>query len=103
MCGIVGVVHKNKTLVDKNLLQNAVKTLAQRGPDNQSIEIFNHVGLGHARLSIIDTSTSANQPFTDYSGRYTLVYNGEIYNYQSLKSQLQFKDFKTSSDNRKRK
>ena len=98
MCGIVGVVHKNKTLVDKNLLQNAVKTLAQRGPDNQSIEIFNHVGLGHARLSIIDTSTSANQPFTDYSGRYTLVYNGEIYNYQSLKSQLQFKDFKTSSD-----
>ena len=98
MCGIVGVVYKNKNLVVPQLLQKAVETLAQRGPDNQSIQIYNHVGLGHARLSIIDTSSAANQPFTDHSGRYTLVFNGEIYNYQHLKSQLQFKDFTTSSD-----
>lgn len=98
MCGIVGIVNKNKAEVSINILQNAVNTLAQRGPDNQSIQIFNHIGLGHARLSIIDTSTAAHQPFTDISGRFTLVFNGEIYNFQHLKSKLKFKDFKTSSD-----
>ena len=86
MCGIVGIVSSNKKELSK--ITEATHTLSKRGPDNQSVEIFNHVALGHARLSIIDTSKGANQPFTDASERYVLAFNGEIYNYLELKEEL---------------
>ncbi|MFT5071560.1 MAG: asparagine synthase (glutamine-hydrolyzing), partial [Chitinophagales bacterium] len=104
MCGIVGFLSFNKEknqdlLID---LECAIKTLNLRGPDCQLIEQpDDNVGVAHARLSIIDTSEAANQPMSAYDNRYTIVFNGEIYNYQSLKSQLE-KDkqevFKTLSD-----
>ena len=86
MCGIVGIVSSNKKELSK--ITEATHTLSKRGPDNQSVEIFNDVALGHARLSIIDTSKGANQPFTDASSRYVMVFNGEIYNYIELKEEL---------------
>ena len=86
MCGIVGIVSSNETALSK--IASATLTLAKRGPDNRSTKRFDYLSLGHARLSIIDTSEGANQPFTDVSGRYTIVFNGEIYNYQELKQEL---------------
>ncbi|MGB0881719.1 MAG: asparagine synthase (glutamine-hydrolyzing) [Vicingaceae bacterium] len=86
MCGIAGIISPNKSELSK--ITEATHTLSKRGPDNQSVEIFDVIALGHARLSIIDTTKGANQPFTDASKRYSLVFNGEIYNYLELKKEL---------------
>jgi len=61
-------------------LGKAVKSLAHRGPNAQGQKVYQHIGLGHARLSIIDLSENGNQPMTESSGRYILVFNGELYN-----------------------
>ena len=81
-------------------LAKATESLASRGPDNHAVFNNEKVGLGHRRLSIIDTSSDAHQPMKDVTGRYRLVFNGEIYNYKSLKAQLEAKGvrFATSSD-----
>jgi asparagine synthase (glutamine-hydrolysing) len=86
MCGIVGIVSSNQNELNK--ITEAISTLSKRGPDNRSTKSFKSLALGHARLSIIDTSKGANQPLTDRTGRYTIVFNGEIYNYQELKQEL---------------
>lgn len=65
------------------------KTLAHRGPDNDSIWSAEEISLGHRRLSIIDLSPESNQPFVSSDGRYVIVYNGELYNYRELKLELQ--------------
>ncbi|MFT6746876.1 MAG: asparagine synthase (glutamine-hydrolyzing), partial [Glaciecola sp.] len=101
MCGIVGVIattKKGKYALSQ--IDAAVKTLNKRGPDFSGSVKFENSVLGHARLSVIDTSEEANQPFTSEDGRYHLVYNGEIYNYKILRKTLQGKgyDFKTNSD-----
>ncbi len=79
-------------------LDAAIVTMAQRGPDGSGKYTEGSVALGHARLAIIDTSSSANQPFLDSSGRYAIVFNGEIFNYKEVEAQLT--DFKprTTSD-----
>ncbi len=98
MCGIAGIIGNvgDSQLVMNNML------LAQhhRGPDARgSIALDGYGILGHNRLSIIDLSDSANQPFLSNDGRYALVFNGEIYNYIELKNRLAaFYDFKTKSD-----
>ena len=81
-------------------LAQATQILAHRGPDFQDTYIEERIGLGHRRLAIIDTSPAGNQPMTDSSGRYTIVYNGEIYNYQSLRTTLQNQgiEFSSTSD-----
>jgi len=98
MCGIVGIISSNEKELSK--IATATRTLSKRGPDNRSTEKFKGLSLGHARLSIIDTSIAANQPFKDVTERYTLVFNGEIYNYQELKEELVADgiEFSTSSD-----
>lgn len=74
--------------------------LHHRGPDFQNIKIRSNVALGHARLSIIDLSPEANQPFEDETGRYHLIFNGEIYNYRELRKQMETDGvkFRTNSD-----
>ncbi len=98
MCGIVGIISKNKEELHK--IEVATQTLSKRGPDNQNTQFFEQLAFGHARLSIIDTSLAANQPFTDNSGRHIAVYNGEIFNFLELKADLikQGITFKTNSD-----
>lgn len=98
MCGIVGVISSNEKELSK--IAAATITLSKRGPDNQSSESFDRIALGHARLSIIDTSKDANQPFTDITKRYIIVFNGEIYNYKELKKELvdDGVEFSTTSD-----
>ena len=90
MCGITGIfVFNSDAESHKAELQNATTKLGKRGPDSQDVFFHNSCGLGHARLSIIDVSSQGNQPFTDNTGRYTIVYNGEFYNYQKYKEELQ--------------
>lgn len=89
MCGITGVMAFNEVgRINLIHLTNATATLQHRGPDHQNTSLFQHVGLGHRRLSIIDTSDVSHQPMADPSGRYHLVFNGEIFNYKSLRATL---------------
>jgi len=85
MCGFIGFTTSDlSTTVAVEPLRAALATLRNRGPDGSGIFTRDWIGLGHARLAIIDPSDSAYQPMVDHSGRYVLVYNGEIYNYREL-------------------
>lgn len=72
--------------------------MAHRGPDADGFFTENNISFGHRRLSIIDLSAAANQPFLDASGRYVLVFNGELYNFQEVRRQISGYPFSTSSD-----
>jgi len=89
MCGIAGYFSKiNKHSLD-GYLKTAIQTLSKRGPDfQQCVAISLQVGFAHARLSIIDTSQLANQPMCDNSGRYTIIFNGEIFNFRELRKKF---------------
>lgn len=91
MCGIFGWISYQKGLSPEQLRQAAAATalLAHRGPDHQGQWNDPHTFIGHRRLSIIDLSEVANQPFADPSGRYLISYNGEIYNYIEVRAELQ--------------
>jgi len=92
MCGIIGIISKKDI---KNFhsdyfdpLSHALDQMEYRGPDNKGIWMEDGICLGHRRLSIIDLSTDGNQPFHSTCERYVIVFNGEIFNYQELKSDL---------------
>ena len=97
MCGIAGIISENPVLEDLNRM---LHEQSHRGPDNTGFYLDQGFSaLGHNRLSIIDLSPEANQPFADNSNRYFLTFNGEIYNYKELKTELKSRySFKTSSD-----
>ena len=84
MCGIVGLVKKG---VNEEMVKKMSNRIAHRGPDGEGVYIFNNVGLGHRRLSIVDLSLG-NQPMYNENGKVVTVFNGEIYNYQELKEEL---------------
>lgn len=88
MCGITGIF--SKTPVDGAIIKAMTLSLAHRGPDASGIHqnAAGTIALGHTRLSIIDLSASANQPFYSADGRYVMVFNGEIYNFQQIKNEL---------------
>jgi asparagine synthase (glutamine-hydrolysing) len=99
MCGIIGIYYFKKSAVTESQIRQSLQALDRRGPDNSGFFHNEQVLLGHTRLSIIDISSQANQPFTDSSGKYTLIFNGEIFNYKELKAELQPKyTFRTDSD-----
>ena len=87
MCGIVGFVSKSK---EENILNKMVQIQKHRGPDDSGIYIDKERGvhLGHNRLSIQDTSSHAHQPFISSCNNYTLIFNGEVYNFQDIKKEL---------------
>ncbi len=90
MCGITGIFAFNLVgRFNKIHVANATNALASRGPDFQDIFTDEWVALGHRRLSIIDTSTSGHQPMWDASGRYCIIFNGEIFNYPDLRNELE--------------
>jgi asparagine synthase (glutamine-hydrolysing) len=98
MCGIAGILNlTSETHLDAPI-RTMTDALAHRGPDSGGYFVEQKIALGHRRLSIIDLSTSANQPFQDETGRFTLIFNGEIYNYQDIKPLLRGYNFKTTSD-----
>ncbi len=97
MCGINGIFHFNQKPVDENQLVKMRDALEHRGSDDAGIFIEKNIGLGHRRLSIIDTSSAGHQPFISENGRYAMVFNGEIYNYKSFYSELNKKGFSLKS------
>jgi asparagine synthase (glutamine-hydrolysing) len=100
MCGIAGIITlPQKGIKIEEKLNAMANLISHRGPDNKSIWYDGHIGFAHTRLSLLDLSSNANQPF--YNSNYVLVYNGEIYNYSELRIYLieKFKlTFKTNSD-----
>ena len=101
MCGITGIIARDKSKIGIEHLKKMTDCIAHRGPDGDGhwISENGQVGLGHRRLSIIDLSHAADQPM-HYLDRFTIVFNGEIYNYIELKKDLltQGYQFKTDSD-----
>jgi asparagine synthase (glutamine-hydrolysing) len=99
MCGINGIFEKSQTTDLSKSIEKMNTLLKHRGPDGDGVYIKDNIGLGHTRLAIIDLSEEANQPFI-INNQYTMVYNGECYNYRELKTDLERKghNFRTSSD-----
>jgi len=120
MCGICGVLDFNITETGEGVVQRMCEALAHRGPDDEGMVFIQgdkffevkrsfptyrdksgfEVGLGHRRLSIIDLSEAAHQPMCNENGTIWIVYNGEIYNFQDLRKELEHKGhlFKSKSD-----
>lgn len=99
MCGIAGILFTKEKKIDYAGFESALNSLKKRGPDSGGIFEHQNGFLGHRRLSIIDTSSTADQPMYDKSNRYCIVFNGEIFNFQSLKK-IHFpqESFATHSD-----
>jgi len=91
MCGIAGFLSTSSSGRLEVLLQRMQKSLEHRGPDGQGIYISTDckAGFAHTRLSILDLSSAGHQPMSTAEGRYWITFNGEIYNFQELRSQLQ--------------
>ena len=98
MCGISGIFNFNKELINRDKLLKMNDIIHHRGPDGNGIFIEDYVGIGSNRLAIIDLREIADQPMTDYSGRYVIVYNGEIFNYIELKDELLQKGYKFNNN-----
>lgn len=99
MCGIAGILSPDKRNVSEQRLQVMTAAIEHRGPENEGfwLNIERSAGFGHRRLSIIDLSSAGSQPM-HYSDRYTITYNGEIYNYIELKEDLIKKGYVFASD-----
>lgn len=90
MCGIAATYHLGPgPAPEGSRMQAALRCLAHRGPDDEGLYVRGRSVLGHRRLSILDTSAAGHQPFTDSGGRYTIAFNGEIFNFQQLRAQLE--------------
>ncbi len=99
MCGICGIINFNQKTVEDHSLREMMQTIKHRGPDDDGVFYDKNFGFGYVRLSIIDLSVAGHQPMFDNTGRYVMIFNGEIYNYIELKEELKGKyDFKTKTD-----
>ena len=102
MCGIAGVWNLNNRLVELNELEKFTDSLRHRGPDGSGYTLYDNetLGLGHRRLSILDLSENGKQPLEYLNNRYSITYNGEIYNFIELKKILLSEgyNFKSESD-----
>lgn len=102
MCGICGRVGYNKnTIIEEGSIRKMCDAMKHRGPDDEGVFVDRNnpsVGLGHRRLSIIDLSQSGHQPMTNEDGSVWIVFNGEIYNFKELRSELEKRGHKFKSN-----
>ena len=96
MCGIAGIIGL-KADASQDIIRKMTAAISHRGPDAEGLYSEGETMFGHCRLSIIDLSNGANQPFYDQDNRYVIVFNGEIYNYKEVRAMLDY-HWKTSSD-----
>lgn len=87
MCGISGIINQSQERVTKKEIENINSLIAHRGPDDEGFYFKDNFAFGHRRLSILDLSRDGHQPM-HYLDRYTITYNGEVYNYLELKEEL---------------
>jgi asparagine synthase (glutamine-hydrolysing) len=97
MCGIAGILNRG-SVVFREQIKRMTDAMSHRGPDSEGFFLDDTLAFGHRRLSIIDLSEAANQPFIDNSGRYILIFNGEIYNYAEVRTLIDNYPFRTHSD-----
>ena len=92
MCGILGVFDTNSSDKLEKTFNESLDLLKHRGPDDSGIKIFNIsdgiLVIGQTRLSIIDLSSAGHQPMQTEDNRYSIVFNGEIYNYKEIREEL---------------
>jgi asparagine synthase (glutamine-hydrolysing) len=100
MCGIAGILNLDSAPTGEEVLRRMMAAIAHRGPDGDGVFADASCALGHRRLAIIDLSDAARQPMSDATGRYTLIYNGEIYNFTELRRELESSGqrFRSQSD-----
>ena len=100
MCGIVGVFGNKTYEVNSELLTKMRDEMIHRGPDGAGLWVSENkrVGFGHRRLSILDLTESAAQPMSNQDGKVIITYNGEVYNFQEIKKELQDFDYKWKTD-----
>jgi asparagine synthase (glutamine-hydrolysing) len=89
MCGIAGILHMDGEAASPAILGKMTDVIAHRGPDGEGQWVEENVGIGHRRLAIIDLSEAGHQPMISPDHRYVLSYNGEVYNFQELRTELQ--------------
>jgi asparagine synthase (glutamine-hydrolysing) len=89
MCGIAGLINLNGDAVSPVVVKRMTDAITHRGPDGEGQWIEGHVGLGHRRLAIIDLSPAGHQPMISADHRWVLSYNGEVYNYRELRTELE--------------
>ncbi len=89
MCGIAGILNFDQKPVAHSQIKSMTDSIIHRGPDGEGQYIDGHMGLGHRRLAIIDLSPAGHQPMQTPDGRFTITYNGELYNFKELRIQLE--------------
>src|SRR3972149_10162395 len=89
MCGITGIFNLNGEPASPVILRKMSDAIAHRGPDGEGFYTDNFVGFGHRRLAIIDLSPTGHQPMMTADGQYVIIYNGEMYNFQELRVELE--------------
>lgn len=98
MCGFVGYLPGSNKQNDNEIIEQMMDTIHHRGPDSGGYHVADHAVLGFRRLTIIDLSDAGNQPLFDETGRYTLTFNGEIYNHKDIRAELEAKGYKFKSN-----
>ena len=89
MCGKAGIFNLNGEAVTPVNLRKMTDAIAHRGPDGEEFYTDSFIGLGHPRLAIIDLSPAGHQPTLTQDGQFAIVYNGEVYNFEELRAELE--------------
>lgn len=97
MCGICGIFDLKKQIVGHDILKSMTDVMSHRGPDGEGIWAEENFGIGHRRLSIIDLSAKAAQPMFSADRRFLITYNGEVYNFKSIRDELKSLGYKFKS------
>jgi len=100
MCGIIGLatVSDQRSQNPEARVQEALRVIRHRGPDDQGLYNDRNFWLGHARLSVLDLSSAGHQPMKSACGRFVIAYNGEVYNYRELAANYGITDLRSASD-----